>query len=82
MFMATKTITIMDEAYYLLKSRKMKNESFSDVIRRELKTSKRPLSYFVGKWKFLDEKDIALIKETIRKSREDSWGLRKDKLHI
>ena len=82
MFMATKTITIMDDAYDLLKARKLKKESFSEVIRRELSKSKRPLTDFAGKWKFLDEKDINLIKEAILKSREDSWRFRKEKLRI
>ena len=45
----------MDDAYSLLKSRKLKNESFSDVLRRELKESKRPLTDFAGKWKDFPE---------------------------
>ena len=55
MVMGTKTITIMDDAYNMLKSRKLKNESFSDVLRRELKESKKSLSDFTGKWKDLPE---------------------------
>lgn len=34
MFMATKTITIMDDAYELLARAKLPEESFSDTIRR------------------------------------------------
>ena len=82
MFMGTKTITIMDDAYNLLKSRKLKNESFSEVLRRELKKSKKPLTDFAGAWNFLSEKDIEEIKEAIRKSREDSWRFRREKLRI
>ena len=51
MFMATKTITIMEDAYRLLKIRKRREESFSDVIRRELEMSKKPLIEFAGAWK-------------------------------
>lgn len=36
--MGTKTISITDEAYEILKSRKEKGESFSDVVRRTLGT--------------------------------------------
>ena len=82
MFMATKTITIMDDAYGLLKSRKLKNESFSDVIRRELNKSKKPLIDFAGAWNFLDEDDIMIIKQTIRESRKESWKFRKEKLKL
>jgi len=82
MFMVTKTITIMEDAYRLLKARKKVNESFSDVIRRELKTSKRPLIDFAGKWNFLDKKDIDLMKATIKESREYSLGHRKEKLKL
>ena len=44
--MAVKTITITESAYRRLKSRKLGDESFSDVILRL--TKRRPLSDFVG----------------------------------
>ncbi len=72
MFMGTKTITIMDDAYHLLKSRKMKNESFSDVIRRELKTSKRPLSDFVGAWKDIPEMK-KIFDEILERRHSGKW---------
>ena len=65
-----------------MKAKKLKNESFSEVIRRELSKSKRPLTDFAGKWKFLDGEDIKLIKEVIRISREDSLRFRREKLRI
>lgn len=47
--MATKTITIMEDAYERLARAKLPNESFSDTIRRELKP-KRPLMDLWGSW--------------------------------
>ena len=44
--MAVKTITITEDAYRRLKSRKLGDESFSDVILRL--TKRRPLRDFVG----------------------------------
>ena len=44
--MAVKTITITEDAYRRLRSRKVGDESFSDVILRL--TKQRPLSDFVG----------------------------------
>ncbi|MBI4141703.1 antitoxin VapB family protein [Candidatus Woesearchaeota archaeon] len=44
--MAVKTITITEDAYNLLKARKARSESFTDVISRIAK--KRSLSEFVG----------------------------------
>ncbi len=44
--MVVKTITVTEEAYHRLKSRKTADESFSDVIIRL--TKRPPLSDFVG----------------------------------
>lgn len=44
--MGVKTITVTEEAYRSLKSRKATDESFSDVILRL--TKRRPLGDFVG----------------------------------
>ena len=82
MFMGTKTITIMEDAYNLLKAKKENSESFSDVIRRELSKSKRALTDFAGKWKFLDRKEIELIKNTITESGKYSIEYRKEKLKL
>ena len=49
MCMATKTITIMEDAYEMLKAAKKKGESFSDVVRREI-PKKRDLMDFAGSW--------------------------------
>ena len=45
--MGTKTISIMDDVYKLLLRNKMRSESFSDVIRRNLK-KKRDIMEFAG----------------------------------
>ena len=44
--MATKTITVTEDAYEALKALKDKNESFSETILRVAK--RKPLSYFYG----------------------------------
>ena len=44
-----KTLTIMDDAYEMLKQRKGKDESFSDTIRRICQQRAQPnLSQFAG----------------------------------
>ena len=63
--MGTKTITIMDDAYELLKNAKNSEESFSDVIRRKL-SSKKKVSDFFGVWKDFDVTDL---KKSIAESR-------------
>lgn len=68
MFMATKTITIMDDAYDLLKKAKLKDESFSDVIRREF-SSKAKVSDFFGAW---EDFDVVSLKKRISESRRIS----------
>jgi predicted CopG family antitoxin len=47
--MATKTITIMEDAYALLKRAQLPSESFSDTIRRTYNKKKGPEAYF-GAW--------------------------------
>lgn len=65
--MATKTLTIMQDAYEILKAAKKENESFSDVIRREFKTKKNDLKRY---WGSIDNETADIVKETIKKSRE------------
>ena len=63
--MATKTISITEEAYERLRSKKDERESFSDVINRI--TNKRPLSDFLG---VLNEKEADLLEKTIKRNRK------------
>ncbi|MFT4308734.1 MAG: antitoxin VapB family protein [Candidatus Woesearchaeota archaeon] len=67
--MATKTISISEDAYAILASRKKPGESFSDVIR---KFGKGALSNLAG---ILSEKEGAELVERVRLSRERSRTL-------
>ncbi|MBU1975018.1 MAG: antitoxin VapB family protein [Nanoarchaeota archaeon] len=63
--MATKTLTITEDAYNLLSSRKGPNESFSDVISRITKSTS--LRELVG---ILSDKDAKELKSNIAKTRK------------
>ncbi len=64
--MGTKNIAIMDDVYEMLKARKGKDESFSDIIRKSLKTKK--LSDFAGVLPDL-EIDLKKVRERANASR-------------
>ena len=76
--MGTKTITLMDDAYNLLKALKAPNESFSDEIRR-LAQTKGSIMEFAGAWSDLSEEDAEKIKMRISERRRDRTRL--DELH-
>lgn len=65
--MATKTISITEEAYERLKVRKEKNESFTDVINKI--TGKRDIMEFAG---ILSNEEADKIEEHIKKRRKAS----------
>jgi len=67
--MGTKTITIMDDAYELLVRNKKKDESFSDVVRREF-SKKGSILDLAGAWSDLSDKDIKEMEDAVKKSRE------------
>ncbi|MBI2045383.1 antitoxin VapB family protein [Candidatus Pacearchaeota archaeon] len=70
--MGTKNISIMEDVYRLLLARKIANESFSDVIRRELKR-KRNIMEFAGAWKDLvSDKEAEGMKKAIMDLRKKS----------
>lgn len=72
MGMGTKNISIMEDVYRLLLARKIANESFSDVIRRELKR-KRNIMEFAGAWKDLvSDKEAEGMKKAIMDLRKKS----------
>ena len=68
--MAAKRISISEDAYAILASRKKSGESFSDVIRKLGKGGK--LSNLAG---ILSEKEGAKLVERVRLSRERSRTL-------
>ena len=63
--MATKTLTITEEAYKRLAGRKKEKESFSDVINREF--GKVNLEDFFGLW---SQETAEKIENNIEKIRE------------
>ena len=65
--MATKTISITEEAYERLKMRKEPRESFTDVINRI--TEKRDIMEFAG---ILTDEDAEKMKDHIKKMRQSS----------
>lgn len=65
--MATKTISIREEVYDVLKSLKRENESFSDVIGKLTKKRKSDLREYFGVLK--DSKVLNEIEEDTRKIR-------------
>jgi len=65
--MGTKTISITDEAYERLNSRKKDRESFSQVINRM--TTKKSLAEFAG---ILGKKEASELERNIKKSRAAS----------
>ena len=69
--MATKTITIMDDAYELLKQEKTEKESFSDVIRKVI-PKKKSIWDFVG---ILTEEEGEKLQEFVRNQRAKQVGL-------
>ncbi len=62
--MSTKTISITEEAYDRLDSRKKERESFSEVIKRL--TGKRSLTEFAG---IFSKEEAAELEKNIRKGR-------------
>lgn len=65
--MATRTISIREEIYDVLKSLKRENESFSDVIGKLAKKRKSDLREYFGVLK--DSKVLNEIEEDTRKIR-------------
>lgn len=72
--MGTKTISITDEAYKIIKSRKDVRESFSDVIVRL--SGKKTLSSFFGA---LSKESADALEENIKnvRKRHRTWHLKR-----
>ena len=67
--MVTKNITIMEDVYKLLKAVKRANESFSDMLRREI-GERTSILEFAGAWSGLSDAEVSAIKEDIRDMRK------------
>ena len=65
----TKTISLSEDAYLLLKDQKRKNESFSEVVLRLLGPKEKKLSDLAGTWKDVPDEDIDEMKQQIREMR-------------
>lgn len=74
MFMATKTITIMEDAYEALKSCKKEDESFSDTIRR-IAGKKRDLSRFFCIWseEYADSIEKSIAERLEKDEERQKW---------
>lgn len=68
--MGTKTISIMDDAYGMLKSEKRPGESFSDVIRKSF-SRRRDIMEFAGAWKGIGAKATG-VKKAVSQLRRRS----------
>ncbi|MEJ2775904.1 antitoxin VapB family protein [Sulfolobaceae archaeon RB850M] len=64
-----KTITISEEAYKLLLSEKREGESFSDVIIRLVKNSKRNIMDYAGIWVNMSDEEV----DELFKDLEKLW---------
>ena len=76
--MATKTLTITEDAYDLLVENKMESESFSEEIRRLLsKRKRRKLSDFFG---ILSKEEGSAMIHDLEKIRKANTELMKKRL--
>lgn len=66
--MPSKMVSLDTDAYEILKAKKRSGDSFSDVVKRELRP-RRPLSQFAGIWKDLPKADVEEVKALIREGR-------------
>ena len=67
--MGTKTISIMDDVYDELVKHKQDSESFSDELRRLIKSAKPDIMRMAGAWKDFDKKKMGKLEEGIKKSK-------------
>jgi len=66
--MTSKNISVTDDVYELLSKMKLKNESFSDTIRRLAK--RRDLNEFAGAWGDMTQNEIQAFNSELHELRE------------
>ncbi len=77
--MASKTITITEDVYKMLKRQKKKEESFSDLLRRlSILGNGDSLSNFFGEWE-MDDEEYEKIKKNLSQSIDQSLKLERVK---
>jgi predicted CopG family antitoxin len=74
MYMATKTISITQEAYEALLREKINKESFTDIILRVTKKSGKIADCF-GAWKMTDKEE-----EAIQIELAEDWRLTQERI--
>ena len=77
--MATKTITVTEEAYISLANEKKKDESFSELINRKF-TKKRSIMEFAGTWSDMGEEEANRLHKHIEDIRKRAGKLRRKEL--
>jgi predicted CopG family antitoxin len=78
MFMATKTLTIMEDTYEMLLRNKMENESFSDVIRRII--SRKGRKSFSDLFGILSNEEGDAIAKNLKKAKAMEVKLLKERM--
>lgn len=69
--MTSKTISVREEVYDMLKKEKLPEESFSDTLTRLIK-DKGKISDLAGAWSDLDEKELESIEKGMKKVRDSA----------
>ena len=75
--MSTKTLTIMEDVYHLLAGNKLKNESFSDELRRLL--TKKKEKNLIDLFGLVSEKEGNEMMSDLNKIKENDVKLMKEK---
>ncbi len=68
--MTSKTISVSEDAYELLKKMKLNGESFTETIRRLAK--RRRITDCAGLWSDVPEKEMEAVRESIDELRRSA----------
>ena len=78
MFMSTKTLTIMEDAYRLLADNKLEDESFSEEIRRIF--SKKKTKKLIDFFGILNKETGEAMKRDLKRIRKEQMKLTKERI--